>query len=679
MSSIVDTLTAPRRARPRRPRLRALSPSLIAVLLGGAIALWAQFSVAEGASGESVLVSFAIAVALFVAGIATGPSFAQASLLSEPEPADPRADPPANRPLLLAAVGLGVVTFLLSGGNRFTLLNTSTWIASIVLAVVALTGPVGTRLRRLRVPRGWTLYAFLAIWLFGTVLLFHRLADVPREMTSDHAEKLLDVRDVLNGEHRIFFPRNTGREAMQFYLIALLTPVAGLTYGAMKLSTALVAAATPLFTFLLSRVLFGARAALLATAILVVTRWHLQLARVGLRYSFSPLFAAAVYYFLFKAIRDRRRADFVWCGLALGVAQHTYTPLRIAALGVAVCLVITLAVDVMQLAPPRRVQRLVTDSALLILVAFLVFVPLGRFAIDEPAMFLYRGATRLASDSLAGPPANALAVFLLNVKNALLMFNWRGDVAWLAGISGERAVDPVSGALLVLGLGYAVYRLVRHRERTYAFLLVAAGSALLPSILSLAFPQENPSVVRSGMVVPFVAILVALPLVLAARHLTAALPGTPGFVTATVLLGGALLAIGRINYEQYFEVYARHHTASSQHTRLIAEATLEFMASGGQRRNVFLISWPHWVDTRLVAIQAGDIEWNPLIQDVAQARAHEGAAGPRLYVVHPDDAASLAALQTWYPTSVRKVHTLGSLANQDRAQPWFVTVQVAAP
>ena len=33
-------------------------------------------------------------------------------------------------------------------------------------------------------------------------------------------EKLLDVNDVLHGQFSIFFPRNTGREAFQFYLIA---------------------------------------------------------------------------------------------------------------------------------------------------------------------------------------------------------------------------------------------------------------------------------------------------------------------------------------------------------------------------------------------------------------------------------------------------------------------------
>ncbi|NBQ62445.1 MAG: hypothetical protein EBU40_09215 [Proteobacteria bacterium] len=76
----------------------------------------------------------------------------------------------------------------------------------------------------------------ISLLVAGALVLTWRVAEVPREMTSDHAEKLLDVQDVLDGQYRIFFPRNTGREAMQFYLIALMTPLAGVSYLTMRRS-----------------------------------------------------------------------------------------------------------------------------------------------------------------------------------------------------------------------------------------------------------------------------------------------------------------------------------------------------------------------------------------------------------------------------------------------------------
>ena len=67
----------------------------------------------------------------------------------------------------------------------------------------------------------WTL-VLLAVFALAIFFRFYRLNQVPGEMFSDHAEKLLDVGDLLNGQTKIFFERNTGREAFQFYLTALI-------------------------------------------------------------------------------------------------------------------------------------------------------------------------------------------------------------------------------------------------------------------------------------------------------------------------------------------------------------------------------------------------------------------------------------------------------------------------
>jgi hypothetical protein len=70
---------------------------------------------------------------------------------------------------------------------------------------------------------------------------FYRLDGLPAEMVSDHAEKLLDVNDVLNGDLNVFFPRNTGREAFQFYWTALMSIVfgTGISFMSLKLGTVL--------------------------------------------------------------------------------------------------------------------------------------------------------------------------------------------------------------------------------------------------------------------------------------------------------------------------------------------------------------------------------------------------------------------------------------------------------
>ena len=146
-------------------------------------------------------------------------------------------------PLAAGALALGAVSFLASGGteaplgprelavlcqgagtrvlqgNQFTPLGVTSWVLAVALGLAAcwqrphraagrpahrgarLGGPfpaprVSTR-PALRL--SWTAIALGAVILCGTGVLFCRLDQVPAEMTSDHAEKLLDARDVLDG------------------------------------------------------------------------------------------------------------------------------------------------------------------------------------------------------------------------------------------------------------------------------------------------------------------------------------------------------------------------------------------------------------------------------------------------------------------------------------------------
>jgi hypothetical protein len=66
------------------------------------------------------------------------------------------------------------------------------------------------------------LIAFIAIMGAAIFFRLYRLDVIPNEMTSDHVEKLLDANDVAHGVHHVFFTRNAGREALQFYFVPLV-------------------------------------------------------------------------------------------------------------------------------------------------------------------------------------------------------------------------------------------------------------------------------------------------------------------------------------------------------------------------------------------------------------------------------------------------------------------------
>src|SRR5690606_539513 len=188
-------------------------------------------------------------------------------------------------------------------------------------------------------PAGWRSWyidrrAALALLAITGVALFfraYRLDAIPIEMTSDHAEKLLDVNDVLLGRRPIFFGRNTGREFFQFYLTAALVWLTPLTTShlALKVGTVLVGLVTVPLTYLLARQEYGRLVGLLAAFFLAVSHWHVAITRVGLRFPFTAAFAVPALFFLLRAMRHNRRNDWLAAGLVLGLGLHTYTAIRI--------------------------------------------------------------------------------------------------------------------------------------------------------------------------------------------------------------------------------------------------------------------------------------------------------------------------------------------------------------
>ena len=659
--------------------------SIVAVLgflVAAGLALVGQRWISEGtyrADGVALLVAGG-ALLLLVLWSRSGPF--TASLLTPDDdgqdgsPVRPKAGaerwsarPGLRRLLLVVTAVSAVIAFEQAGGGLFRPLGVVAWLLAVGSFGLAFGDFPRFDLRsRLRgahdawrsgpcIRLSWGLAAFLAIWLLGSCLLFYRLPAVPEEMISDHAEKLLDVKDVLEGQYRIFFERNTGREAMQFYLSAVLAAAGlGLTFMTLKAGTALVSVFAIPAIYAFTRVWFGASVALAAAFLLAVSRWHLTVARAGLRFTFLPVLAALTGLFLLRALRYRRRNDFLLLGFVLGVGMHTYTPFRVIPFAVIACLWIELLLDITRHPNGwQRARRTIVNTVLAAVVALLVFLPLGRFALERPDIFWYRGMTRVSSAERP-LPGHPLVIFLDNVKNASLMFNYRGDRIWNSNVPHDRVFGYVTGACFFLGAVYALYRLLAYRERIYGYLLVLLFVALLPSTLSLAFPLENPSTVRSGMTLPIAVLIAAFPVGVLVRATRRLLPPVAAAIALTLALVPLGVHAGQLNFQRYFVDFARSHKASSQNSLEVARAINGFAISAGEKQDAWLKAWPHWVDTRLVAIELGQPLWRNSIDTMATAREHDAASLPRLYVLNINDREAQAALARWYPHAVIRDH-----------------------
>src|SRR5687767_14963787 len=259
-------------------------------------------------------------------------------------PASEDSDPLTYRgfPLILG-IGLALVGFLLLGNNLFTRLNVTVWILAIVFLLWAFwrskdSLPASFRKLTSFFQRdSWTInisrWTLLLIAATALVFFFrfYQTSSVPSEPISDHAEKILDVYDVSQGQTHIFFIRNTGREAFQMYWTLLVAKLfgTGLSFFSLKLGTAILGFLTLPFIYMLGKEIGGPRVGLLAFVLAGIAYWPNVISRVGLRFPLYPLFVAPTLLYLIRGLRTRNRNDFLLSGLFLGLGLHGYSPMRI--------------------------------------------------------------------------------------------------------------------------------------------------------------------------------------------------------------------------------------------------------------------------------------------------------------------------------------------------------------
>ncbi len=618
------------------------------------------FLTANKANAKFAITLYLIALILFVLAL-----LEQEWVLGDAE-AEGEAAPmemTVRRGLFLAAIPLILLAFMAfgdreTGSNRFTGLNLTLWLAGATALVSAIYLPDRPRsglftrviefLRRpewrLRVSRSsLLLLAAVALVVF---FRFFRLGQVPGEMFSDQAEKLYDVMDVLMGKTPVFFVRNTGREAFQFYLTALIAILFGtkISFLSLKIGTALAGLLTLPYIYLLGKQVGGRTVGLFAFILAGIAYWPNVISRVGLRFPFYPLFAAPALFYLIRGLRYRRRNDFIWSGIALGIGLHGYSPIR----WLPVVLVIVLGIYLLHRQSRGNRAQALWGLVALAGVALTLFLPLLRFAIENPDMFAFRMLTRMGTLERPYPDAVGL-VFLNNLWKSLAMFFYDNGNVWVNSIMGRPALDTISAVLYFTGSLLLFVRYLRQRHWLDLTMLLLAPLLMMTSILALAFPDENPSLNRSGAAIIPVFIIAAYGLDAILRTLRSRATSGGGRFAAgllvVILLGISIISNYRLVFTQYSQQYQRNAWNTSQ----IGQVIRDFSGAQGSLDTAYVIPYPHWVDTRLVGINAGNpgkdyALWSDQIESTLPERRAQ------LFIYHPSDAETANKLEALYPS-----------------------------
>ncbi len=671
---------------------------LLTVVCVGAAAL-AQYWLDSDQRLPAAAVLYALAALLFVL------LYGRQTLERAEEPPSGSAGQVSWWPVL-GAIACGALAWPHFADNQFTASGTLSWAVGFALLTLAvwprgalrdaLTGQ-SRRLQRLvarGVPLDWHRLAFLGILAVGAFYRFYQIDQIPLEMGCDLPHIYSNIRMLLRHEFPIFFSSYPGREGLFFYLAAPFCSLFGLSHTTIKMAGSLVGLVTLPAIYLLGKELYDRRVGLVAAFMLSVSHWHIIIGRVGYRAITVPLVLTLMWYALIRALKTQRPHWFALTGLLLGLGLYTYNAFMIVPV-----LVVLLLLTALLTGRGRTLLTNWPNGVLLFVVAAFTFVPLGRYAYEQPTVFFYRAATRI-TDLETALPSDLIRTLLDTARRALLMFNYRGDGVFISNVPYLRQLGYGTAILFVLGLA----QLLRSWRRGYNLtLLVVLGVMLLPTALSLAFPHEVPNAVRAIGALPAAMLVAAVgggalwqglaghyagraPRILrlsaslveqgeadavradsvradsdcptdepAARGVSLRLRWSGRWLWL-VVAAAAVLAEVQAVYPVYFQRYVQHLPDGNYAISLeVARAIDAFSGNGESYAKV----WPYWYDGNAVRAQLRreNQSWaNEITQLDAGTAPMAGPAAKFMVIVHPDDAAGLAELQAAFPRGVAVGH-----------------------
>ena len=650
-SLAADAALAIEESKPEEPVRAAYFPwrSVLALFL----ALAGQFSL-ESMYGQPNL---GVALYIFAIGFVIWAAIkdewhlpALPAFMQMPEPLTTRTA------AFIVSIVIALMAFFSFGGGKFDIINITLWVLSLGFLVYSLwlKNPKITTGSDTDERRRKLIWSMVMVGIFAVAIFFrlYRTDSIPVEPFSDHAEKILDVYEITQGDYSIFFPRNTGREALQMYWTVLVANLfgTGLSYLSLKLGTALLGILTLPYIYLLGKEFGNERVGLFALFLFGIAYWPNVISRIGLRFPLYPLFAAPTLLYLIRGLRTGNRNDFILSGIFLGAGLHGYSPFRI----MPILVVVAFGIYFLHAQSKANRQQGFLWFVIIVITSLFVFLPLLRYWMEHPDQFGYRAFSRLGSVETA-LPGPAWQIFLSNLYRGLLMFNWDDGEIWVNSLPHRPALDIVTGALFVIGIVLLIVRYARQRDWRDMVLLVSIPVLLMPSILSLAFPSENPALNRAGGGAVAAILVSALALDGLLAGLSNGRSGRRLFI-AYGLTGILLVTSALQNYDLVFDKFDKNFRAGAWNTSEMGQVISDFRDTYGQTDTFWIVPFPYWVDTRLPGVWAGipnrDFALWP--ENFSQT---VNLPAPKMFLFWPEDLQAENALKELYPDGVLTRYT----------------------
>lgn len=398
-----------------------------------------------------------------------------------------------------------------------------------------------------QLPVRWEIVLVAAVMLLATFFRFWRFLEFPPGVWFDEAVTSGDALWILDNDRTtIWRETNFGRATLFLYMLIASFEVFGYTIFAMRFVPAIAGLAAVFAFYFLARWLVGPVPALVATALLAVSRWAVTFSRVSWEAALQPLFEIMAVYFFVRALETRGRLGyFFWfmAGGSLAAGIYTYLAFRFVPIVMAMFL-LYIAATRWDLIWRSRTGILVYGVSFVIVLA-----PLANFALNNQDQFLER--TREVNVFREVDEKDTYAPLRSNVQRSVEMINVRGDHNGRHNLPNAPMVDELTGAVFILGLAAALISYRNWRRGTLPIWLIIM---LLPGLFTISI--ENPSAIRGIGAIPPIFLLAAV----GVSVVYASLARTRvGLVTFGVL---ALSLVAGSTALNYYDVF--HRQANSQ-------------------------------------------------------------------------------------------------------------------
>ncbi|MDQ3927644.1 MAG: glycosyltransferase family 39 protein, partial [Chloroflexota bacterium] len=460
------------------------------------------------------------------------------------------------------------------GGSLLALLATFAGAPPWPRGAGLLPGPYGDFFGRgvPRVPARWEALLVGAMLLVALGMRLANLEYFPG-IFGDEGERGMDARAIEEGQQPLLFGYGWWQVPnLYFYLVSFMLRIFGDNMVGDRMLSVISGVVAVWFVYRTGRLLWGARAGLVAGALLAVSPVALQFSRQAGESTPTGALWAVGFYFLCMALRYRRWSDWALSGIAWGFSLYFY-----AAGKLIIPLVLLVALYCLARWRLEFFKRYAPGFLLLGLAFGLTFMPYGIFSYQDH----WQGFTGRAQETSIFSPQNQVAVFarhgipydpsaatqplaqqllaqplpwaqvLYNQMRVTIEVLYRsGDPTFFYKNTphGGSLLSPLLAALALLGLAYGTWKLWDAR-----FGLVCIWFWV--GMLGPALTMDTPSVQRITGAWPA---LMLFPAVLLDRIFAAGWPLNVRLARrwVAVPLAALLIFFGADGYQDYFVSYA---------------------------------------------------------------------------------------------------------------------------